>query len=102
MSKKDGGGGYVQTFDFASKTVTMEENDHFSEEEADNFIEFKADNKIPSIKVKYNSFYHLKNRVLFATKIYNSLKYKSLVFSRSKSSHQHTCNRYYKVYLMKI
>jgi len=51
MSKKDGGGGYVQTFDFASKTVTMEENDHFSEEEADNFIEFKADNKIPSIKI---------------------------------------------------
>ena len=62
MSKKDGGGGYVQTFDFASKTVTMEENDHFSEEEADNFIEFKADNKIPSIKVKYNSFYQLINR----------------------------------------
>ena len=52
MSKKEGGG-YVQTFDFASKTVTLEDNDHFSEEEADNFIEFKANTKIPAIKVMY-------------------------------------------------
>jgi len=42
---------FVQTFDFAGKNVTLEDNDPISEEENDNFIEFKAGD-IPTIKVK--------------------------------------------------
>jgi len=42
---------YVQTFDFAGKSITLEDTEAMSDDEQDNFIEFKAGDKIPDIKV---------------------------------------------------
>ena len=42
---------YVQTFDFAGKSITLEDTEAMSDDEQDNFIEFKAGDKIPEIKV---------------------------------------------------
>ena len=42
----------MQTFDFAGKTITLEDAEPLSDDEQDNFIEFKASEKIPEIHVE--------------------------------------------------
>ena len=42
---------YIQTFDFAGKSNTLEDTEAMSDDEQDNFIEFKAGDKLPEINV---------------------------------------------------
>ena len=46
---------YIQTFDFAGKSITLEDTEAMSDDEQDNFIEFKAGDKLPEIKVMDDS-----------------------------------------------
>ena len=46
---------YIQTFDFAGKTVTLEDTEAMSDNEHDNSIEFKAGDKLPEINVMDDS-----------------------------------------------
>ena len=50
MTKSSKDENYVQTFDFAGKTITLEDTEPISDDEHDNFIEFKANEKIPEIQ----------------------------------------------------
>jgi hypothetical protein len=51
MTKSSKDENFVQTFDFAGKTITLEDTEIISDDEQDNFIEFKASEKIPEIHV---------------------------------------------------
>ena len=52
MTKSSKDENFVQTFDFAGKTITLEDAEPLSDDEQDNFIEFKASEKIPEIHVE--------------------------------------------------
>ena len=52
MTKSSKDENYVQTFDFAGKTITLEDTEPISDDEHDNFIEFKAHEKLPEIQVE--------------------------------------------------